>query len=210
MLSKYSQLFEKDSPWYDRAKAFGERVCEFSQFFLQVKGSQKMVAENKLRVLYHDPCHLRFSRQGREIPRTLLDSVENTIRVEPEDGAHCCGQGGLFHLAYEELSDQIFQKSYAAALPESPDIVVTSCSGCLMQWQTGLAARKSSVRAVHLAVFLSNCLLSGLGREKKNMFPVENLRKLLFLPKGIAKNDWLKSILKFRLKLAKNEHQKRT
>lgn len=165
MLSKYFQLFEKDSPWYDRAKAFGERVCEFSQYFLQVKGSQKMVAENKLRVLYHDPCHLRFSRQGREIPRTLLDSVENTIRVEPEDGAHCCGQGGLFHLAYEELSDQIFQKSYAAALPESPDIVVTSCSGCLMQWQTGLAARKSSVRAVHLAVFLSNCLLTGLDRE---------------------------------------------
>ncbi|NOX80969.1 MAG: hypothetical protein GXP57_07775, partial [Deltaproteobacteria bacterium] len=46
-----------------------------------------------------------------------------------------------------------------SALATGPDIVVTTCSGCLMQWQTGLAARHDPARAIHLAVFMASCLV---------------------------------------------------
>ncbi len=158
MLTRYPQLFKKDSTWYRRAKAFGKRVVEFSEYFCNLGEDKKLVAKDDLKVLYHNPCHLRFSSQGGKAALVLLGRVEEAVVVEPEGGPHCCGQGGLFNLAYPKLSEQIFQKCFAAATKSEPDIVVTSCSGCLMQWQLGLAARKSGVRAIHLAVFLSNAL----------------------------------------------------
>ncbi len=160
MLGKYFTLFEKGSKWHQRALDFSQRVVEFSQFFERMVVADQFVANEDLQVMYHDPCHLKFSRQGREAPRSLLAHVAGITRVEPEGGTRCCGQGGLFHLAYPDLSEKIFSKSLEAAEKEYPDVIVTSCSGCLMQWQAGIAFSKSNIKAMHLAVFLADCLFN--------------------------------------------------
>ena len=36
----------------------------------------------------------------------------------------------------------------------NPEAVTTTCSGCLMQWQQGLAAAGSEIRVLHLAQLL--------------------------------------------------------
>ncbi len=157
-LQQYGDLFGHDPERQEAAQAFADRVHEFSAFFLGQTGLSFSSPISSQSVFYHDPCHQRFTRSGRALPRQLLDQVANLKRIEPEDGPHCCGQGGLFHIGYPKLSEQIFKRCLDAALPGQPDLVTTTCSGCLMQWQAGAREHNLSVRVVHLACLLAESL----------------------------------------------------
>ncbi len=161
-LQEYSSLFRGDPKWERLAMDFSQRITEFSAFFSGAMKKCTFSALDEIRVFYHDPCHLRFGGNDVSNPRDLLDRIECVTRVEGE--ASCCGQGGLFHLGYPELSLVIFSRSQDAALEENPDIVTTTCSGCLMQWQQGFAGQNSRVEVMHLAVLLRRLLL---GEEER-------------------------------------------
>ena len=156
-LARYPALFEDDPVWQGKAEAFSGRVRDFSAFLLEKVGRTVFPAPALRRVFYHEPCHLRFGGADRDAPRDILRQVADIALVEP-DVHHCCGQGGLFHLGYPELSERIFARADDAARAAEPDAVVTGCSGCLLQWQAGMATRPGSVPVLHLAVFLGRCL----------------------------------------------------
>ena len=157
-LTFYPDLFENEPEWREKAALFSKRIREFASFFLEEKVDCQLGPAPSLRLYYHEPCHLRFAKEKRDAPRKLIDQIGKIRRVDREDKAGCCGQGGLFHVGYPELSGKIFSRVYRLLLEVDAEIVVTTCSGCLMQWQVGLAERKSDVPAVHLAVFLAGCL----------------------------------------------------
>ncbi len=155
-LLAYPDLFSPDDPWYSRAISFAGRVREFTDFFarsLPVSTTDSPL----LRVFYHDPCHLRFTEQGKITPRKLLKQmgIEN---LEPENDPACCGQGGFFHHGYPETAAKIFLKASRQALAEQPDCITTTCSGCLMQYQQGLTRLEDDTRVVHLALLLNEKL----------------------------------------------------
>jgi glycolate oxidase iron-sulfur subunit len=157
-LASYANLFADDMQWQERALLFSRRVREFSSFILDKAEEFRFRAPESTRVWYHEPCHLRFDIEKRQAARDILQRIENVEVVEPEGRALCCGQGGLFQLDYPELSDAVFTQAYTSFARLDPDLVVTGCSGCLMQWQSGLAVRRRKAQAVHLAVFLADCL----------------------------------------------------
>ena len=157
-LFSYPDLFVDDPEWYERALAFTQRVQEFSTFMLDISEEDRFTSQSSLKLYYHEPCHLRFDPENRWATHQLLDRIQNVSRADTEDGSRCCGQGGLFHLGYPELSEKIFENLYGSAPVADSGVVVTTCSGCLMQWQAGLAHRRSTVDAVHLAVFLAGCM----------------------------------------------------
>ncbi|MHB8811226.1 MAG: (Fe-S)-binding protein [Desulfobulbaceae bacterium] len=157
-LAKYPELFAGDLEWREQAAQFSVRVREFSSFILAATGPDVLRARAERRVYYHQPCHLRFDSANSEAAGKLLRAVAGVTVAEPEAGPQCCGQGGLFHLGYPELTEKIFAKAEAACAATDADLVVTSCSGCLLQWQSGLALHHSSLPTVHLAVFLASCL----------------------------------------------------
>ena len=155
-LLAYPDLFDKDDPWHDKALAFAERVQEFTCFFdarLPELSRTDNSRHSAQRVFYHDPCHLRFKERGMSTPRSLLQKIGVQV-IEPEDGPLCCGQGGLFHIACPEHSAKIFEKSSRQALAGSPDYITTTCSGCLMQFQEGVARQGEQIKVVHLAILL--------------------------------------------------------
>ena len=158
-LLDYPTLFADNDPWQQRARQFADRVQEFTSFFSSLLPKQQPQAEQSMRVFYHDPCHLRFRENGTTLPRKLLTDMGLEI-VEPKNGGSCCGQGGLFHLGYPELARTIFEKAGSNALAGQPDCVTTTCSGCLMQYQEGLARQQDSTRVIHMAVLLLEQLTS--------------------------------------------------
>jgi glycolate oxidase iron-sulfur subunit len=157
-LKRYAGLFPDDPGWREKAERFSARVREFSSFMLEMNCTSVFRAPDRPRIMYHEPCHLRFDKENREGPRTLLRQIDRAVIVEPEGGQRCCGQGGLFHLGYPDLAERIFSKACEGALETGADIVVTGCSGCLLQWQAGLADRGTPMRVLHPAVFLADCL----------------------------------------------------
>jgi glycolate oxidase iron-sulfur subunit len=152
-LFTYPDLFAKDDPWHERAQQFADRVQEFSSFFGRELSVAIAAADDQVKVFYHDPCHLRFSENGQTAPRNLLTAIGFKL-VEPDNGPSCCGQGGLFHLGYPETSDKIFYKISSSLPGLQPDYITTTCSGCLMQYQQGMAGNQEETKVIHLAVLL--------------------------------------------------------
>lgn len=157
-LARYPELLAGDPEWHARAVLFSARVQEFTSFVLESLGETELQAREPRRVYYHQPCHLRFDPLHADAPAALLRKVAGLTLAEPASEPRCCGQGGLFHLGYPDLAERIFAKAEEARAATAADLVLTSCSGCLLQWQAGLALRRSPVPAVHLAVFLASCL----------------------------------------------------
>ena len=160
-LRSYPSLFTDDSLWRERALAFDERVCEYSTYFLEhiSRRENRIILPpdfgDKDTVLYHDPCHLRFHERITKAPRQLLDTLLHCSLTELPNGPQCCGQGGLFHLAHTDLSHVVQHRLLDDLETVSPSTVLSTCSGCLLQLQQGLAARKSRIRVDHLGVFLA-------------------------------------------------------
>ncbi|XCN72871.1 MAG: (Fe-S)-binding protein [Candidatus Electrothrix aestuarii] len=156
-LLSYPKLFTEDDPWHAKTVTFAKRVREFTSFFADALPYSVQDNAPKKKVYYHAPCHLRFKDKGMSTPRALLKKAGVSV-LEPEKSPLCCGQGGLFRIASPELSAQIFEKSSKQALADAPDCITTTCSGCLMQFQEGMARQGQKVQVIHMAVMLADCL----------------------------------------------------
>jgi glycolate oxidase iron-sulfur subunit len=158
-LKNYGELFAGDVHWEQRALDITERLVEMTAF-LDGHGTERpstaLGNTAKIRVFYHDPCHLRFGNASVDRAREQILAQGNMEMVELPLGPRCCGQGGLFHVAHPKTSAVIRDQLVADVLELDPDVVTTTCSGCLMQWQQGLAAAGSKVPVLHLAQLLNS------------------------------------------------------
>jgi glycolate oxidase iron-sulfur subunit len=162
-LRSYKELFAEEPEWQQRALRFSERLQEFSTYFLD-----KLSAENGLlvpdesafrkKVLYHDPCHLRYKLHITEEPRELIRLLPGIELQELPDGPKCCGQGGLFQMAHPDLAREIQARLAADFGTLTVKTVLTACSGCLLQWQQGLTGENKGCRAEHPAVLIARLL----------------------------------------------------
>ncbi len=164
-LCRYGELFADDPGWRARAEAMTARLVEISCFLDGQPVSSPIpaspvAAEKKMRVFYHDPCHFRHGLEGRKItaePRRLLARHPQLELLELADGPQCCGQGGLFHISAPEISALIRDTLAAKVLALAPEVITSTCSGCLMQWRVAVAAAGAAgrVRVLHLTELLA-------------------------------------------------------
>ncbi|MDZ7641369.1 MAG: (Fe-S)-binding protein [Desulfurivibrio sp.] len=164
-LSRYPQLLADDPQWYPRARDFAARLNEFSQYLADrlpatPAGANQEERETAsraapLRVLYHDPCHLRFHLPTTAPPRQLLAATGGVELVELPGGPRCCGHGGLFQLAHPETAAAILDELAAAFRQSTAEVVTSTCSGCLLQWQRAQNQGLHNGRVVHLATLLA-------------------------------------------------------
>jgi glycolate oxidase iron-sulfur subunit len=158
-LASYPDLLADDHEWCHRAANFAGRLRELSSFLTDQSPATARSASDrsnppKKRVFYHDPCHLRYRPGLKESPRQLLKNLPWVELIELPDGPQCCGFGGLFNLAHADLSEKIAGKLIKDIMAVNPDLVVTTCSGCLIQLHQHLASAGSSAEVCHLAQIL--------------------------------------------------------
>jgi glycolate oxidase iron-sulfur subunit len=162
-LLSYPNLFDREPDWQRRARDFAGRLREFSCFFNDTLGRKPAAyfceTAAPCKVLYHDPCHLRFGLHITVEPRQLLARLPGVNLVELENGPQCCGQGGLFHIIHPDIGQQVRDRLMADYAKLKARTVVSTCSGCLLQWQQALAAGDAAGRAIHPAVLMEEYLL---------------------------------------------------
>lgn len=61
-------------------------------------------SEKKVKVTYHDPCHLSKGQSVKEEPRRLLKHIPGIEFVEAAGADECCGGGGSFQVDYPAIS----------------------------------------------------------------------------------------------------------
>jgi len=89
--------------------------------------------EMSLRVVYHDPCHLRHGQGIVHEPRMLLARIPGVEVLEPEEADVCCGSGGAYSLVHPELSEDMGRRKARFLAATGADVIATSNPGCLGQ-----------------------------------------------------------------------------
>ncbi|MFA7383386.1 MAG: (Fe-S)-binding protein [Desulfurivibrionaceae bacterium] len=162
-LRRYPELLADDPTWQEKARAFADRLLEFSTFVAQAMQAEPAFAfagsAKEQTVVYHDPCHLRFAATPiTGSPRAILRAIPGLRLSELANGPQCCGQGGLFHLAQPELAEKIRSRLLDQLTQAAPDLVTTTCSGCLIHIRQGLGNTQEQPEVRHLAILLAELL----------------------------------------------------
>jgi glycolate oxidase iron-sulfur subunit len=130
--------------------------------FLQQQGVFDRLAAlpkggRRIRVTYHDPCHLRT--QGiTQAPRDLLRALPQVEFIEMADAARCCGLGGTFAAAHPELSRAIGDRKLAGLTASRATIIASGCPGCVMQLQDIINRAGLPIKAVHTLELLHQAM----------------------------------------------------
>ncbi|HLZ72247.1 MAG TPA: LUD domain-containing protein [Dehalococcoidia bacterium] len=160
----YAHLLAGDAAVKD-AEALAGRVIDLTHFLHDVaKLPAGSLAVASRRATYHDSCQsfncLGLSAEGRR----LLCEVAGAELVEMEEPSVCCGFGGGASFEHPEVARRIAARKLDHIGATQAAFVVTDNPGCILHLRGALHARRSRVRAQHLAEFLAEGLPPAGGR----------------------------------------------
>jgi glycolate oxidase iron-sulfur subunit len=140
---------------------FTDKVIDFSVFLCREGVVEELAAlprwESRLRVTYHDPCHLKTQGITAE-PRSLLRALPNVELIEMEGADLCCGLGGTFSVSHYKESQAIGAAKLPGIETSGAQKVVTACPGCIIQLQDVINHAGLPVEAVHLLELIEEAL----------------------------------------------------
>jgi heterodisulfide reductase subunit D len=112
-------------------------VIHTSQLFKKLLKEGMLSPKNlPITVCYHDPCHLGRQCSEYESPRAVLNQIAELVEMENiMENSRCCGSGGGVKSAYPELANNLAGKRLDDAHRTQADILVTTCSFCLINLQ---------------------------------------------------------------------------
>jgi glycolate oxidase iron-sulfur subunit len=84
----------------------------------------------KVRVTYHDPCHLVKGQKISTQPRNLLKAIPGVEYVELPGAIDCCGGGGSFQVEHAETSQKITKRKVDNIKETGAQVLTTCCPGC--------------------------------------------------------------------------------
>jgi len=117
----------------------------------------------KLKVTYHDPCHLGRHAEVFEEPRKLLASVPGLKLIEMSNSrelSRCCGGGAGVKTAYPEVSRKAAMRRLKEAEKTGADTQVTTCPFCVQTLRDAASASGSKIEILELAVLLDRMVNS--------------------------------------------------
>lgn len=141
-----------------RIRAIADKTVDAAQLLQQLGlHPEETGAGERLKITYHDPCHLRTRNITRQ-PRELLKGSPGVELAEMEGADKCCGLGGTFNVYHYDTSLKINEGKSAAIEKTGADAVVTGCPGCMMQLSDGLKQRGNRTRVMHTLEVLARAL----------------------------------------------------
>jgi glycolate oxidase iron-sulfur subunit len=140
---------------------FTGKVIDFSVFLKQEGLFEELAGMKKwperVKVTYHDPCHLRTQGITRE-PRELLRSLPNVDFIEMESAGTCCGLGGTFSVYHYESSKAIGARKVPGMKESGAEMIATACPGCIIQLQDIINHAGLKMKAVHILELMAEAL----------------------------------------------------
>lgn len=134
----------------------------------RIKDHRQELAPVKMKVTYHDPCHLGRYTKIYEAPREILRSIPGLKLIEmscSRELSRCCGGGGGVKTAYPEISLAIAKKRLKEAEATGADALVTACPFCVQSLRAAAEATGSKMEIVSLEVLVWRSLSQGGGQR---------------------------------------------
>jgi glycolate oxidase iron-sulfur subunit len=153
-MKEYGHLLRDDPAWAERAAAFSAKCKDISEILceLELRAQRHPL---RLRVAYHDACHLQHAQGVKEQPRRLLAGIPELEVAEIPEGSLCCGSAGIYNLLQPEAADQLGSRKVENLLSVDAQAVLSANPGCLLQLMNGLRQRGlKAMPAFHMVELL--------------------------------------------------------
>jgi glycolate oxidase iron-sulfur subunit len=153
-MKEYGHLLRDDPAWAARAAAFSSKCKDISEVLCELE-PQAQRHPLKMRVAYHDACHLQHAQGIREQPRRLLAGIPDLDLAEIPEASLCCGSAGVFNLLQPDTAAQLGARKVDNLLSTGAEVVASANPGCLLQLMNGLRARGlKTMPAFHMVEFV--------------------------------------------------------
>jgi glycolate oxidase iron-sulfur subunit len=119
----------------------------------------------KLRIAYHDACHLQHAQGVREQPRTLLAGIPDLEVAEIPESSLCCGSAGVYNLLEPDTANQLGDRKVDNLLTTNAQAVLSANPGCLLQLMNGLRRRGMKAMPAFHMVELLDASIRGVSAE---------------------------------------------
>jgi glycolate oxidase iron-sulfur subunit len=157
VMKHWSRLLTAEPEWAARARALEAKVRDLSEWLVSL-GRVAQLSPLKLRVAYHDACHLSHGQRIRSQPRELLQAIPGLELLEIPDGDQCCGSGGVYNLLEAESASLVGARKAENVRSVRPNVVASANPGCTLQIQRELAKQGTQVEIVHPVQLLARAL----------------------------------------------------
>lgn len=153
-MKEYGYLLRDDPAWAERAAAFSAKCRDISEILCELE-PQAPRHPLKMRVAYHDACHLQHAQSVREQPRRLLATIPQLEVAEIPEASLCCGSAGVYNLLQPDTANQLGDRKVENLLTTNAEAVVSANPGCLLQIMSGMRRRGlKTIPAFHMIELL--------------------------------------------------------
>ena len=153
MSHDYIELF-KGTPHEERAREFGARIFELSQFLDERLHVQYEDKGEKLQVTWHSNCHALRIQKSINASKNLIRRFNNVELVDLEREQECCGFGGTFSVKEAEISNAMVNKKIEDIEHTGVKYVISGDGGCILNIGGTMKKLGKQVKVVHLYDFL--------------------------------------------------------
>jgi glycolate oxidase iron-sulfur subunit len=164
-MKEYGYLLRDDPAWAERARAFSAKCKDIAEVLCEM---EPVARRNplKMRVAYHDACHLRHAQGIFREPREVLTAVPGLEIAEIAEASLCCGSAGVYNLLQPETAEELGDRKVANLLETRAAAVVSANPGCLLQLMAGLRRRGEKAMPAFHMVELVDASIRGVGAEE--------------------------------------------
>jgi glycolate oxidase iron-sulfur subunit len=144
----YAYLLRDDPAYAERARRFSAKCKDVSEVLagLEPRAPRHPL---KLRVAFHDSCHLQHAQGVKSQPRALLSKIPELQLAEIPEAAICCGSAGIYNLVQPDAARAIGDRKASLIEPLKADVVATGNPGCSAQLQSSLSRNGQNIPVVH-------------------------------------------------------------
>ncbi len=135
-------------------------ITEFLERQLKKK-ALKMDKEVKMKVTYHDPCHLGRHAHVYDAPRKVLEAIPGVELVEfPQcrENSWCCGAGAGVKAAYNDLALWTSKRRIDQAEKLDVEAVTSACPFCYRNLAEGAADSGSKLKVFDITELVAKAI----------------------------------------------------
>jgi glycolate oxidase iron-sulfur subunit len=159
-VKEYGHLLRDDPQYAARAAQFAAKCKDVSEILVELE-PRAVRHPLRMRVAFHDSCHLQHAQGVRSQPRSLLSKIPNLDLLEIPESAICCGSAGIYNLVQPDAARELGDRKAQLVVPLGADVIATGNPGCIMQLQSSLARAGQRTRVAHTIELLDASIRGG-------------------------------------------------
>jgi len=139
----------------------GIEILHLPEFIQDKMNNNEIKFRNniKMKLTYHDPCHIGRHMGIYEPPRDILNNIPGIELIEMprnRQNAWCCGSGGGVRSSFKDLSSFAANERIEEAKETNSDAIVSCCPFCLNQFKANI--KNNEIKALDLSEIINKTI----------------------------------------------------